>query len=587
MTAENNEVVSVLRELSSKFDSLRQDVDRLKERSVVDDTERRLRSRSPSTRSLSRSRQERRDPSPSRSRSRSGRRERQRPRRRRESADSENWGRRMERLSEEEDCLGPIPNFLDSDEESDPVEVSEATAELLTERCTLGLKNDARLKARRRYPLPKVPATKTPQLDGFIKSEVTMATRNADKELARLQSLVLDSLAPLTHLLEAEQRGGPPTWEEAKKAVVAATELVSNASAKITHLRREMVTTDLNKALLPVAKEAANFQSAPPTLIVWHGVCQEGQGPRRPGQGNEGVSPHQAGHQVAFSWGPPQEGGRRQVQRQQQQARRIIPAVPEGRSSEQLQALPQGVPEARTSQELMHQPHAIPPPLVLTNIISQLKGWGVVPLKAPKAVARRLQYHLANWERVTKDRWVLDTVKGYLIEFTNDPYQRTRPHPPQYGAELMAQMRVELTELLQKGAVAQMQQAKGGFYSTLFLVPKKDGRQRPVINLKALNQYVQTYHFKMEGLQTLKDLLKPGDWLAKVDLKDAYFAIPINPSHRKYLRFVVDNPTRPTSSTVSPLAWQQHHGSSPRLTTKVSLAQVCSVKCESIVLLLS
>ncbi len=102
----------------------------------------------------------------------------------------------MERPSEEEDRLGPIPTFLDSDEESDLVEVSEATAELLTERCTLGLRNDARLKARRRYPLPKVPATKTPQLDGFIKSEVPMATRKADKELARLQSLVLDSLAP-------------------------------------------------------------------------------------------------------------------------------------------------------------------------------------------------------------------------------------------------------------------------------------------------------------------------------------------------------------------------------------------------------
>ncbi len=69
------------------------------------------------------------------------------PCRRRESADSENWGHRMEHPSEEEDCLGPIPTFLDSDEESDLVEVSEATAELLTERYTLGLRNDARLKA--------------------------------------------------------------------------------------------------------------------------------------------------------------------------------------------------------------------------------------------------------------------------------------------------------------------------------------------------------------------------------------------------------------------------------------------------------
>uniref|UniRef100_A0A1X7U034 Uncharacterized protein n=1 Tax=Amphimedon queenslandica TaxID=400682 RepID=A0A1X7U034_AMPQE len=31
---------------------------------------------------------------------------------------------------------------------------------------------------------------------------------------------------------------------------------------------------------------------------------------------------------------------------------------------------------------------------------------------------------------------------------------------------------------------------EGGFYSSLFLVPKKDGGKRPVINLKHLNAYV-------------------------------------------------------------------------------------------------
>ena len=43
-----------------------------------------------------------------------------------------------------------------------------------------------------------------------------------------------------------------------------------------------------------------------------------------------------------------------------------------------------------------------------------------------------------------------------------------------------------------------------GFYSTLFLVPKKDGGQRPVVNLKELNKFVATSHFKMEGVHTLK-----------------------------------------------------------------------------------
>ena len=41
----------------------------------------------------------------------------------------------------------------------------------------------------------------------------------------------------------------------------------------------------------------------------------------------------------------------------------------------------------------------------------------------------------------------------------------------------------------------------------------------------------------MEGIHTLRDVIKPGDWQAKVDLKDAYFAIPIHDTYKQYLRF--------------------------------------------------
>ena len=95
---------------------------------------------------------------------------------------------------------------------------------------------------------------------------------------------------------------------------------------------------------------------------------------------------------------------------------------------------------------------------------------------------------------------------------------------------------------MQKGAVTLVSNHPGdGFHSTLFLIPKKDGGQRPVVNLKPLNEFVETRHFKMEGIHTLKDFLRPNDWLAKVDLKDGYFTIPIYQSHRKYLRFSVQN----------------------------------------------
>lgn len=81
---------------------------------------------------------------------------------------------------------------------------------------------------------------------------------------------------------------------------------------------------------------------------------------------------------------------------------------------------------------------------------------------------------------------------------------------------------------------------EGSFYSNLFLVPKKNSGQRSVINLKALNNFVVAPHFKMEGIHTIKNLLQPGDWLAKVDLKDAYFT-PINQEQRKYLCFTLGN----------------------------------------------
>uniref|UniRef100_A0A1X7SH48 Reverse transcriptase domain-containing protein n=1 Tax=Amphimedon queenslandica TaxID=400682 RepID=A0A1X7SH48_AMPQE len=45
----------------------------------------------------------------------------------------------------------------------------------------------------------------------------------------------------------------------------------------------------------------------------------------------------------------------------------------------------------------------------------------------------------------------------------------------------------------------------------------------------------------MEGLHTLKDLLKKGDWMTKVDLKDAYFMIPIQQQDRPFLRFSMES----------------------------------------------
>ena len=41
----------------------------------------------------------------------------------------------------------------------------------------------------------------------------------------------------------------------------------------------------------------------------------------------------------------------------------------------------------------------------------------------------------------------------------------------------------------------------------------------------------------MENLETVRFLVRKGDWFVKLDLKDAYLTVPVHNSHQKYLRF--------------------------------------------------
>ena len=41
----------------------------------------------------------------------------------------------------------------------------------------------------------------------------------------------------------------------------------------------------------------------------------------------------------------------------------------------------------------------------------------------------------------------------------------------------------------------------------------------------------------MEGLCLLKDLLRENNFMRQVDLKDAYFCVPLHKNHQKYLQF--------------------------------------------------
>ncbi|CAC5412705.1 unnamed protein product [Mytilus coruscus] len=65
----------------------------------------------------------------------------------------------------------------------------------------------------------------------------------------------------------------------------------------------------------------------------------------------------------------------------------------------------------------------------------------------------------------------------------------------------------EVNSLLEKRAIEPVPKnaENQGYYSTIFMVPKRQGGLGPILNLKPLNKFVKPHHFKME---TLRSILK-------------------------------------------------------------------------------
>ena len=128
---------------------------------------------------------------------------------------------------------------------------------------------------------------------------------------------------------------------------------------------------------------------------------------------------------------------------------------------------------------------------------------------------------------------ILSIVHGFKIPFSRTPFQ----YGPLQLVRVNPEERLQINSEIKERCNRQVNSEPGEFLSNLFFVNKKDGDHRPVINLKFLNGFIPYEHFKMEGMHLIKDLLQENNFLIKIDLKDAYFGIPLDKSSRKYIRF--------------------------------------------------
>ena len=159
----------------------------------------------------------------------------------------------------------------------------------------------------------------------------------------------------------------------------------------------------------------------------------------------------------------------------------------------------------------------------------------------------RTRLYLKNWRKITQNKSVLDIVKSYKIPFIQKPTQTCHPHtqPTDPLEDLLISSKI--SHLLEKGAIGEVDMSRLHYSNSLLLVAKRSGggggggRKRPVINLRPLNRFIPNKKFRIESILLLKDILKSNSFLTKIDLKDAFYIIPIAKKSRKYLQFIYHN----------------------------------------------
>ena len=94
-----------------------------------------------------------------------------------------------------------------------------------------------------------------------------------------------------------------------------------------------------------------------------------------------------------------------------------------------------------------------------------------------------------------------------------------------------------IRRFLEQGVVRRVPYQKC-FVSHVFAVPKSAGEFRLVLNLSRLNTFTRVPSFKMPNHNSLRALIPPMAWMAKLDLRDAYLHVPVQEKFQKFLSFV-------------------------------------------------
>ena len=121
--------------------------------------------------------------------------------------------------------------------------------------------------------------------------------------------------------------------------------------------------------------------------------------------------------------------------------------------------------------------------------------------KSSGPCAGNVQWCVVNWRKVTTSEFILSIIEqGYRIQFIATPKQNSPIISVCKSVEKCEAINSEIKCMLASGAISAVEPEFGHFVSRVFIVKKSNGKNRMIIDLSHLNDFVNKVSFRMEGV---------------------------------------------------------------------------------------